>query len=428
MRLGGIIEDLGDIPGKKTVVSVTGAGGKTTCVLELSRTWAEEGQYVLAGTTTHMEDPEALGVPGAVDVQAGEIRKQMRREGWILAGTPSGTEGKITALPEDLFQDAGQAADRIVLEADGARRFPVKVPGQGEPVIRQETTHILILAGLSALGRTLKEVCHRLPRALAILGGEPGQILTAEKLGILLEQGYVQPLRKAYPETKIAAVLNQADQAENLPGITEEIKSQVSVPVYVRTRQQEVHLIYLAAGFSRRFGENKLLWKLGEKPMYLHLLDRLQQIWQEGKVRSLTVVTQYQEIAEEMRRRQIPAVINPDSSRGIASSLGLGLGAASGKGHRGEEQFYCFFVADQPQLEKETIEGFLEEFLKSKKGIGCAAFEGTAGNPVIFQERYRDELLGLSGDTGGKKVVKRHPQDVFLYEVRKEELKDWDYK
>ena len=152
MRLGEIMEDLGDIPGKKTVVSVTGAGGKTACGLELSRTWAEEGQYVLAGTTTHMEDPEALGVPGAVDVQAGEIREQMHREGWILAGTRSGTEGKITALPEDLFQDAGQAADRIVLEADGARRFPVKVPGQGEPVIRQETTHILILAGLSALG------------------------------------------------------------------------------------------------------------------------------------------------------------------------------------------------------------------------------------------------------------------------------------
>ena len=39
----------------------------------------------------------------------------------------------------------------------------------------------------------------------------------------------------------------------------------------------------------------------------------------------------------------------------------------------------------------------------------------------------REELLTLTGDTGGKRVLKRHLEDVFFYEVKKEEVKDWDY-
>ena len=39
-----------------------------------------------------------------------------------------------------------------------------------------------------------------------------------------------------------------------------------------------VTILYLAAGNSRRFGENKLLYPLDGKAVYRHLLDRLAQI------------------------------------------------------------------------------------------------------------------------------------------------------
>ena len=39
-----------------------------------------------------------------------------------------------------------------------------------------------------------------------------------------------------------------------------------------------IHIIYMAAGNSRRFGSNKLFYELDGKPMYRHLLDRFVEI------------------------------------------------------------------------------------------------------------------------------------------------------
>lgn len=55
--------------------------------------------------------------------------------------------------------------------------------------------------------------------------------------------------------------------------------------------------------------------------------------------------------------------------------------------------------------------------------------EGIAGNPVIFHQKYVEELLELTGDIGGKRVLKHHLEDGFYYEVSNEgELRDLDRK
>ena len=86
-------------------------------------------------------------------------------------------------------------------------------------------------------------------------------------------------------------------------------------------------------------------------------------------------------------------------------------------------------MADQPHLKQETILRLLEGFQRSEKGIGAVVWNEQIGNPVIFHEKYREELLALEGDTGGKRVLKRHLEDVYLCEAEeKTELKDYDYK
>ena len=64
-----------------------------------------------------------------------------------------------------------------------------------------------------------------------------------------------------------------------------------------------IHIIYMAAGNSRRFGSNKLFYELDGKPMYRHLLDHLTEIknrYNKSKSDSqtidITVVTRYREI------------------------------------------------------------------------------------------------------------------------------------
>ena len=62
-------------------------------------------------------------------------------------------------------------------------------------------------------------------------------------------------------------------------------------------------LIMLAAGNSRRFGSNKLLYTIEGEPMYRHILSELMKVREvlkeQGHSCEITVVTQYEEIAAE---------------------------------------------------------------------------------------------------------------------------------
>ena len=97
----------------------------------------------------------------------------------------------------------------VLLEADGAKRMPCKVPAAHEPVLLPESDIVLAVAGLSALGRPLREVCFRLEQACALLGTAPETLLTPELLARLLasEQGG----RKLVGNRRFSVVLNQAD-------------------------------------------------------------------------------------------------------------------------------------------------------------------------------------------------------------------------
>ena len=149
--------------------------------------------------------------------------------------------------------------------------------------------------------------------------------------------------------------------------------------------------------------------------MYDHVLKQLSCLQAKKKLTSLTLVTQHEEIKQAAGQRNVTVVKNEDSCRGISSSLKLGLTKAMESAEREKEHYYMFFVADQPFLRQETIEEFLSAFLKTGKGSGCVCRE------------YVRELQSLTGDVGGKRVLKSHMEDVFFYEVSDErELKDID--
>lgn len=434
MRIKQIVEKMGDAD--SPVLSFVGAGGKTSGMLELARDLAAQGKKVLVTTTTHMEHPLNLNQPGCVDASAEEIAEQLEKNGFLIAGSQAEQPGKIKGLPVPVWEQVKKKADVILVEADGAKRFPLKVPGKQEPVIPKECTHILISAGAGALGRTLKESCFRLQEAERILADAEKQgidvkrpEITEETMGILIEQGYVMLLKSRYPAAKIAVVLNQADILSAPEERAAALQKQILAPVFLHGWKKAIHGIYLAAGFSRRFGGNKLLEKLDGKPMYLHLLEGLNEIKENHKLQSLTVVTQYEEILNYLHRQRIAAVKNNNSALGISSSLKLGLQTAMIQKNQETEQYYLFCVADQPFLKKHTVEEFLYVFLKTGKGIGCISHDGKAGNPVIFHERYVPELLRIEGDKGGKSVVNQHLEDVFLFEIPDAmELKDIDRK
>lgn len=199
-------------------------------------------------------------------------------------------------------------------------------------------------------------------------------------------------------------------------------------------------LIYLAAGSSRRFGSNKLLHPLEGKPLYLHLLEQLIILCRSHKEWEILVVSRYPEImegAEKLRQKEIQrekekgggagisVIASPHSEKGMSETIKAALGAA------GTFEAYAFFVADQPYLKRQTVEHFLERMEEKHKagetGLGCVGSSGHTGNPVWFSASYREELLALTGDKGGKEVLKAHGEQAWLFPVTEEkELQDMD--
>lgn len=88
----------------------------------------------------------------------------------------------------------------------------------------------------------------------------------------------------------------------------------------------------------------------------------------------------------------------------------------------------CLFtVSDQPWLEADTVVALTELFENEKKGMACIRWNGKTGNPCIFGQKYYEELMEISGDKGGKKIIKKHPEDVAYLQIRNaRELQDAD--
>lgn len=183
----------------------------------------------------------------------------------------------------------------------------------------------------------------------------------------------------------------------------------------------EYELILLAAGFSRRFGGNKLMYQVEGKPLYLRAGELLLDLKEQRKdVEAVRAVTRYPQIQKELERRGIKTVLHLNSEKGISSSVQAGLQSVLEEikvRRPSAARGFCFFVGDQPYLRADTVSGLLDSFPECGKGIGRLCCRGKPGSPAVFSERYIPELLALTGDQGGRQIMKKHPEDVWELEI-----------
>ena len=211
-----------------------------------------------------------------------------------------------------------------------------------------------------------------------------------------------------------------------------------------------IHIIYMAAGNSRRFGSNKLFYELDGKPMYRHLLERLIEIKDRynklknaesnNPVIDITVVTRYREILDYCAC--IPdchAVISPDSEKGISYTIKAGIMAVQEQKklkkssevthHTAEkEEYYMFAVADQPYLKSQSVIKLIDKVLENKgnmKSVFSLRCGDTVGNPCVFHSSLISQLLSLEGDKGGRSVAKKY-DCVYVDIADERELTDID--
>ena len=179
----------------------------------------------------------------------------------------------------------------------------------------------------------------------------------------------------------------------------------------------KINLILLAAGNSTRFKGNKLLEVVNEKPMYMNVIEKVLKL----KFNKIILVTQYKEIKDALIDYPVQIVMNNNSELGISHSIKLGINTDL------EADAYMFMVCDQPFISLESIKALIDSFTKSNRGMACVEYDGKLGNPTIFSAKYKEELLNLKGDVGGKAVMKKHLEDLEIVEINNEtELMDID--
>lgn len=172
--------------------------------------------------------------------------------------------------------------------------------------------------------------------------------------------------------------------------------------------------IILAAGLSTRMGENKLRLPFRGKPMLQHTIDLVAGL----PLSSVILVTQEHTIAGMRIPDSFHVVLNSHPAQGQSLSMRLGLAPACGEG-------FLFFQGDQPLLDLPTVNAILSQ--ANHEAIIVPVHAGVPGNPVFFAARYKDELMAVKGDRGGRIVRDRHPEACRLVRIsRPEPLWDVD--
>ena len=175
--------------------------------------------------------------------------------------------------------------------------------------------------------------------------------------------------------------------------------------------------VILAAGNSTRFGDNKLLAEIGGKMM----IERAFEAIPAERFSAVAVVTQYESIVHLAERYGYRAIVNRRPDLGISHSVMLGTNAL-----KDACDGILYQVADQPWLRRGSVSSMLDLFCENPEHIVSMSSDGKRGNPCIFPEKYFDELCRLSGDRGGRAVIKQHEDDLLLFEVSASELTDVD--
>lgn len=171
--------------------------------------------------------------------------------------------------------------------------------------------------------------------------------------------------------------------------------------------------------------------------MYQHVLEIAAHMeeteFQEFTIGEKIVVTQYEEIREAAQQAGLGCRINKEPELGISHSIRLGVEAVEELSKGGTQDAILFVVCDQPELTEEVFYGLIRSYEASSKRIACVADGERLGNPVIFESAYWEELKSLCEEQAGKTVLKRHREDVELYQVKDgKKLRDidclWDLK
>lgn len=190
-------------------IALVGAGGKTTTIHTLAGEMVSAGARVIITTSTKMYPPEDKNMLAGTVREAAAI---LKRRPLAYAGVHY-NDLKMSGLPEPEFERLLDIADCVLVEADGARKRPLKMTAFYEPVIPARTDYIVAMAGLDCIGGSLNKVCHRPELAAEVLEVGLEHKVRPQDVAQLLRHCYIENPAVLNNRAGFVVLLNKADDA-----------------------------------------------------------------------------------------------------------------------------------------------------------------------------------------------------------------------
>jgi molybdenum cofactor cytidylyltransferase len=171
--------------------------------------------------------------------------------------------------------------------------------------------------------------------------------------------------------------------------------------------------ILLAAGYSTRFGSNKLLHALpagapdAGTPIAIAAARHLLEVLPE----SIAVVRpRARKLGRLLRDAGCSTVVCKNAGEGMGTSLAAGVRAAA------DADGWVIALADMPFVRPGTI-AMIVKAMEQGAAIAAPAIGGKRGHPVGFARAFFEALSSLRGDAGARDILRQHPDRIALCEV-----------
>jgi len=171
--------------------------------------------------------------------------------------------------------------------------------------------------------------------------------------------------------------------------------------------------ILLAAGYSTRFGSNKLLQALpagapdAGMPMAIAAARHLLEVLPD----SIAVLRpRAQKLGRLLRDAGCSTVVCKNAGEGMGTSLAAGVRAAA------DADGWVIALADMPFVRPGTIAKIVTA-MEQGAAIAAPVIGGERGHPVGFARIFLEVLSSLEGDVGARDILRQHPDRIALCEV-----------
>lgn len=378
-----------------------GAGGKTSAIKESAKILSEIGYKVLITTTTKISIEEfngyGINFNRSIDVSKIDSGISLQVTGTIgkkYQGYKKETIEQINYIPIDVV---------ILVEADGSRGLPFKVPYEHEPVVPMNTSKTFLFLSAKILGQKIsQDNTYNIEGVNAILN-KNDMYYTNENIMKLINEGWLN--ESGYRNLKI--IINQGDTLNNdfmAKNIIKKIHRNFGIGAYlVSIKNREVYqvsddrigVLILAAGEGRRMGNIKQLMDFGGSSFLEETIKRYSAYCQ-----NIIVTLGYHKEVIREKIKELGFVYQD------IYGYQEGMSASFREAKAFDADYFMVTPCDLPLIENYTIESLLKAYRENEGKIIVPRFMGKKGHPVVFPISVQSSFQCIKGDIGARDIIK----------------------